>query len=1081
MPENVSAFTNDAGYITSADIPAIPEVPENVSAFNNDAGYLTNETDPTVSAWAKESEKPIYDYSEIQNTPEIPVVPENVSAFTNDAGYLTTEIDPTVPAWAKENEKPVYDYSEIQNTPEIPVVPENVSAFTNDAGYLTTENDPTVPAWAKENEKPIYDYSEIQNTPEIPVVPENVSAFNNDAGYLTFENDPTIPAWAKESEKPVYDYSEIQNTPEIPAIPDDVSAFTNDAGYITSADIPAIPEVPENVSAFTNDAGYITSDDIPAIPEIPENVSAFNNDAGYITSAEIPTTVSSFINDANYIDNEIDPTVPSWAKESEKPVYDYSEIQNTPEIPVIPENISAFTNDAGYLTELQALSISGDTVFLTGGSYVVLPEEKQSIADVAAKGNEVNTQLKNVTDPTEAQDAVTLSYLDAKIAELNAKIEQLQELMNIPTDTTMSNVPEGGTNGLFSVSVSNRVFFSNGNLQYQASTDTWRFAENQWDYIGNDNANISSTYSGWIDLFGWGTGNNPTNTSTILSDYATFVDWGNNPISNGGNQANKWHTLTKDEWSYLLFDRTTISGIRYAKAKVNGVIGVIILPDDWIVSYYTLNSINISGASFTDNIITSANWTNNFESHGAVFLPAAGKRNEASVSEVGSIGRYWSSSQFNSANAYGPYFDGDYLLAGGAGGYYYGNAVRLVQEESAQPVITTYSIGAVSNPSEGGAITGTGTYEQEQTCTLTATPATGYVFTNWTEDDAVVSTETTYSFTVDDNRNLVANFSLVSYSVNATSNPTSGGTITGTGTYEYGQTCTLTATPANGYEFSNWTENGEVVSTNATYSFNVSDNRSLVANFNSTIPTGAINGLFSVSSTKKVYFSKGNLQYQASTNTRRFAENQWDYMGSNNSNISSTYTGWIDLFGWGTGNNPANSSTSSSDYSSFTDWGTKPISNGGSQANQWRTLTYDEWRFLMFSRTTTSGIRFAKATVNGVKGVVILPNDWSASYYTLGSTNNASAAFTANTITSANWTSKLEVHGAVFLPAAGGRNSGTVLYCPGTRGYYWSTTPTTTTVGAYSLTFYDSNGSVLSMYSDYRDGGRSVRLVADSE
>ena len=67
-----------------------------------------------------------------------------------------------------------------------------------------------------------------------------------------------------------------------------------------------------------------------------------------------------------------------------------------------------------------------------------------------------------------------------------------------------------------------------------------------------------------------------------------------------------------------------------------------------------------------------------------------------------------------------------------------------------------------------------------------------------------------------------------------------------------------------------------------------------------THPTGSINGLFSVSATQQVYFSKGNLQYRASTNTWRFAEHQYDCCGSNNQSVSSTYSGWIDLFGWGT-------------------------------------------------------------------------------------------------------------------------------------------------------------------------------------
>jgi len=245
----------------------------------------------------------------------------------------------------------------------------------------------------------------------------------------------------------------------------------------------------------------------------------------------------------------------------------------------------------------------------------------------------------------------------------------------------------------------------------------------------------------------------------------------------------------------------------------------------------------------------------------------------------------------------------------------------------------------------------------------------------------------------------------------------------------------------------------------------VSQNMSLYAQWQ--------NALYSVSGTKQVYFSQGNLQYQASTGTWRFAENQWDYIGSNNSNISSTYSGWIDLFGWGTGNNP----TSTGGNSSFTDWGTKPISNGGNQANQWHTLTRDEWYFLMFSRSTTSGIRYAKATVNGKNGVIILPDDWNTSYYTLSSTNSEGASFSANTITSANWTSKFEAHGAVFLPAAGGR-SGTSVENVGSYGSYWSSS----SYGSDIACYLDFNGSELDMNCNYsRYYGRSVRLVSASE
>ena len=102
-----------------------------------------------------------------------------------------------------------------------------------------------------------------------------------------------------------------------------------------------------------------------------------------------------------------------------------------------------------------------------------------------------------------------------------------------------------------------KVTFSSGNLQYQASTNTWRFAENQWDYIGDANQNISTMYSGWIDLFGWGTGDVPTKISKSVSDFSSFTDWGINLISNGGNTSNSWRTLSKDECLVELYLKPT--------------------------------------------------------------------------------------------------------------------------------------------------------------------------------------------------------------------------------------------------------------------------------------------------------------------------------------------------------------------------------------------------------------------------------------------------------------------------------------------------------------------------------------------
>lgn len=251
----------------------------------------------------------------------------------------------------------------------------------------------------------------------------------------------------------------------------------------------------------------------------------------------------------------------------------------------------------------------------------------------------------------------------------------------------------GALPGKFSVAANKKVYFSQGNLQYQASTSTWRFAENQYDYvgddtkgnvIGSDNAQISSTYSGWIDLFGWGTSGyqfasgygtayqpwsyiisitdyGPTDgTSGLTGTYANG-DWGvYNAISNGGNSAGLWRTLTKDEWTYVFNTRSTTSGVRYAMATVNGVSGVILLPDDWSTSYYSLASTNTGGAAFNTNSISSSDWSSKFEAHGAVFLPAAGSRNGTTVyygSIYGATANYWSTTAYGTGNAYLVYFD----------------------------------------------------------------------------------------------------------------------------------------------------------------------------------------------------------------------------------------------------------------------------------------------------------------------------------------------------------------------------------------------------------------------------------------
>jgi hypothetical protein len=265
-------------------------------------------------------------------------------------------------------------------------------------------------------------------------------------------------------------------------------------------------------------------------------------------------------------------------------------------------------------------------------------------------------------------------------------------------------------------------------------------------------------------------------------------------------------------------------------------------------------------------------------------------------------------------------------------------------------------------------------------------------------------------------------------------------------------------------------------------------------------PVCAINGKFTINTDgNQVYFSKGNLQYKASTNTWRFAEEQYDCIGSDNTNISSTYNGWIDLFGWGTSGynhgaicyQPWSSSDENSHYKAYgsnyeynlndstgmADWGYNPISNGGNQENQWRTLTNAEWYYLLNSRMTASGIRYAKAQVFGINGVILLPDDWDESTYNLSSTNTYNANFNSNVVNASQW-STLEQAGAVFLLAAGYRSGTSVVDRVGSQGCYWSATVSRNFYVNY-VDFYNSN--LQSSNESMRCIGRSVRLVRNAE
>ena len=349
------------------------------------------------------------------------------------------------------------------------------------------------------------------------------------------------------------------------------------------------------------------------------------------------------------------------------------------------------TAGSAYLSGQGNATVTGSST----NDKVVIPESSSAYHNVVLEFPTANrptigrgdrdTYIYYIIAPEFAEDDVTIMlYSQGRYATFE-KRASLQHNRMAQVSLTVTGWVEGALPGLFSVSAGHQVHFSQGNLQYQASTNTWRFAEHQYDYVGtqtadvngcyggnvsgSDNRNISSTYSGWIDLFGWGTGNNPTLASTTYTDYSTFVDWGSNAIINGGNAVNQWRTLTQSEWYYLLNSRTNASSKR-GTGNINGVGGLIILPDSWTLpsgcsftsGFATYNPNNYS--DWTHNSYTVAQWEQ-MEAAGAVFLPAAGDRYGTNVGNVGSIGNYWSSSPRDEINAFSMYFYSGRLSATG--------------------------------------------------------------------------------------------------------------------------------------------------------------------------------------------------------------------------------------------------------------------------------------------------------------------------------------------------------------------------------------------------------------------------------
>ena len=414
---------------------------------------------------------------------------------------------------------------------------------------------------------------------------------------------------------------------------------------------------------------------------------------------------------------------------------------------------------------------------------------KYTVKFVDADGTQIGeTQIvkggENATPPTPpAREGYTFvgwigTYTNVKS---DATIYASYSRINEPSTTQPGSLP-----GLFSVAPDKQVYFSQGNLQYMGATQTWRFAENQYDTVGIFNNNISSSYNGWIDMFGWGTSGwnsgakeyQPYSTSTTDADYYpgnTYsndltgpymnANWGiYNAIYNGGNKTGLWRTLTQDEWQYLYSNRANADS-KHAYATINGIGGYILLPDNWILPNGL--TFDASGTNATANQYTKEQWKL-MEQNGAVFLPAAGYRDGSEAKGVLKLGDYWLSTSYDADNACRVFFKSDKSPES----YpcelrHYGFSVRLVGPAP------SYKIAV--NPSNDlmGSTSGSGTYNYGESVQISANPNDCFHFTQWSDGN----TDNPRTVTVNSDATYTAIFKAEQYTIYVESADETLGTV----------------------------------------------------------------------------------------------------------------------------------------------------------------------------------------------------------------------------------------------------------------------------------------------------------------
>lgn len=615
-----------------------------------------------------------------------------------------------------------------------------------------------------------------------------------------------------------------------------------------------------------------------------------------------------------------------------------------------------------------------------------------------------------------------------------------------------SNVGIGALPGLFSVSEGLQVRFSSGNLQFLSSDRYWCFAQHQYDVLNS--SCVASYYPAWSDLFGWATSGYHDAADTLNIQ---FSPWDHNKtyLPEPSSQYN----LQGYGPSTFMADTNLTGTSRYYDWGQYNVISNggsdqnlwrTMSREEWdYLLYRRPDAANLQGRATIYYVPTPSGSTTTVR--GYVLLPDD-----------------WTD---------------------------------LPGLSFSRTTMNTYSIANWKRMEVQGAVfLPLGSSDVARYWTSSSKGNGGaYCFATNNEQNMLAS----YNRSVESFVRLVQNNTPGSFDCQCTYFDT---TIVSNGTFSW-----------HGQSYNETGDYLEVL-TNAAGCDSMITLSLLIEN------PGVLPGYFSVNDTHQVRFSKGNLQYKASADVWRFGNHQYDYRGVGNNYRSASYTGWIDQFAWATSgyHDPIDfentyylpylqyySSSGCGPSSRMADWdlvGTNahydwgvhnPIANGGNTPGQWRTLTSDEWEYIINGRPNAHNLQ-GWATVNGVRGMVLLPDNWtSPAGITFANTHTqATSNYAQNVYDTTQWVI-MEAAGAVFLPTTGttaensyyGNYWSSTCYRPNTifqswtssaNYLYWNVNIYTEEPGYY---LYTSPNSIIiyypSIYSNSKSSNKFVRLVKD--